>query len=230
MSRDPDRLAGPGAPISPEEEFLRTLILAQRRAHPTAAKMDALAERLGPLLDGPRGGRPLARGLVGWLSGPATKAIGLVAMVVALGEAAPTVSSPPVAVGVAPTPQATQAPPEHEPRASVPVAALPEAAPVAPIASVTPIASVVRSKCDEVSLVDEADAALRAGSPERALTIVRALETRCPSGVLVQERERVAIEALATLGKTERARARALAFEARFPASPHLRRVRQVVE
>lgn len=224
MSRDPDRLAGPGAPSSPEEEFLRTLILAQRRAHPTAAKMDALAERLGPLLDGPRGGRPLARGLVGWLSGPATKAIGLVAMVVALGEAAPTVSSPPVAVGVAPTPQATQAPPEHEPRASVPVAALPEAAPVAPIAS------VVRSKCDEVSLVDEADAALRAGSPERALTIVRALETRCPSGMLVQERERVAIEALATLGKTERARARALAFEARFPASPHLRRVRQVVE
>jgi hypothetical protein len=46
--------------------------------------------------------------------------------------------------------------------------------------------------------------------------------------VLVQERERIAIEALVMLGRHEEAAARARAFETSYPSSPHLRRIRQL--
>jgi hypothetical protein len=79
-------------------------------------------------------------------------------------------------------------------------------------------------------LIDDADAALRAGNAERAHALTRQHAERCPAGTFIQERERIAIEALAKLGRLDAMRDRARAFEERFPSSPHLRRVRSVVE
>ena len=76
--------------------------------------------------------------------------------------------------------------------------------------------------------VDRADATLRAGDAKRALELTREHGARCPNGSFVQERERVAIEALALLGEGEMMRTRAKAFELRFPSSPHVRRIRNL--
>jgi outer membrane protein assembly factor BamD (BamD/ComL family) len=48
---------------------------------------------------------------------------------------------------------------------------------------------------------------------------------RFPSGTLVQEREVLAIEALARLGRLPEARRRLDAFRATFPRSPHVARL-----
>ena len=81
---------------------------------------------------------------------------------------------------------------------------------------------------NEIELVDRADATLRAGDAKRALELTREHGARCPNGSFVQERERVAIEALALLGEGEMMRTRAKAFELRFPSSPHVRRIRNL--
>ena len=93
-----------------------------------------------------------------------------------------------------------------------------------------PAAPAKASCSDEVDLIDDADAALRAGDAERAVALTRQHAERCPGGTFIQERERIAIEALAKLGRLDAMRERARAFEERFPSSPHLRRVRSVVE
>jgi hypothetical protein len=50
---------------------------------------------------------------------------------------------------------------------------------------------------------------------------------RFPHGVLVEEREVLAIDVLRTLGKREDARARLAAFAKRFPTSVYLPQLRQ---
>jgi hypothetical protein len=81
---------------------------------------------------------------------------------------------------------------------------------------------------DEIDLVERADVALREGHAQKAVALTREHAERCPSGSFVQERERIAIEALAHLGQKDEVRARARAFETRFPTSPHLRRIRSL--
>lgn len=61
--------------------------------------------------------------------------------------------------------------------------------------------------------------------PRRALALTAEHKQRFPSGVLAQEREVIAIEALARLGRQDAARARADRFTADFPDSPHRERV-----
>jgi hypothetical protein len=46
-----------------------------------------------------------------------------------------------------------------------------------------------------------------------------------PHGVLADEREVIAIEALAALGRLDDAKARALAFEAASPGTPYAKRI-----
>jgi hypothetical protein len=52
---------------------------------------------------------------------------------------------------------------------------------------------------------------------------------RFPSGVVPQEREALAVEALVRLGRHTAAAARAAAFERDYPNSPHAARVRALV-
>jgi outer membrane protein assembly factor BamD (BamD/ComL family) len=61
------------------------------------------------------------------------------------------------------------------------------------------------------------------------LTLTREHIRRFPSGALVQEREVLAIEALARLGRSSDAKHRLDAFRARFPQSPHIERLATLV-
>ena len=237
MSRDPIRLADQSDPPSPEADLMRGLIRAQQNVRPTAAKMDELAGRLGPILE-PKSPSP-APGAT-WLSASvAVAAVAALAVVtVAVQTTGPTKAAEAVVSTSAPAeqeevllPPELQAEPEPAAEPDAPRAVSVDALPTAVVnVNVRKVPAVAAPRCDEVMLVDDADTALRSGNPERALAVVREIEQRCTAGVLVQERERIAIEALTKAGRVEQARARARAFEARFPTSPHLRRVRQVAE
>jgi len=76
----------------------------------------------------------------------------------------------------------------------------------------------------EVSLLSRAQETL-ARDPARTLDLVRDHERRFDTGLLVQEREVIAIEALVRLGRKKEAETRAAGFHARFPRSAHGRRL-----
>jgi hypothetical protein len=76
----------------------------------------------------------------------------------------------------------------------------------------------------EVKLLERAQDALRS-RPDEALALCNDHAQRFPSGMLVQEREVIAIEALVKTGRKEEARTRADRFKARFPGSSHTRRL-----
>jgi outer membrane protein assembly factor BamD (BamD/ComL family) len=65
--------------------------------------------------------------------------------------------------------------------------------------------------------------------PSGALALTQEHARRFPSGTLSQEREVLAIEALARLGRTSEARRRLDAFRSRFPQSPHVARLATLV-
>ena len=69
-----------------------------------------------------------------------------------------------------------------------------------------------------------------ASDPSGALTLTQEHARRFPSGALVQEREVLAIEALARLGRSFDAKHRLDAFRARFPRSPHIERLTTLVD
>lgn len=72
----------------------------------------------------------------------------------------------------------------------------------------------------------QARQSLRQGDAAGALAKVEAAKTRFPNGALVQEREVLAIEALAQNGNSDAASRRATAFLQAFPSSPHAAHVR----
>ena len=80
---------------------------------------------------------------------------------------------------------------------------------------------------EEVKLVAAAARALR-GNPAEALSLAEQHARTYPEGVLRQEREALAIEALATTGGGEAARARLDAFEIRYPRSSHRARLERL--
>jgi hypothetical protein len=65
--------------------------------------------------------------------------------------------------------------------------------------------------------------------PSDALALTQEHARRFPFGTLLQEREVLAIEALARLGRTAEARRRLDAFRSRFPQSPHVARLTTLV-
>jgi hypothetical protein len=81
----------------------------------------------------------------------------------------------------------------------------------------------------ERSLLDVARAALARGEAGEALAAVDRHGREYPDGVLVEEREALAIKALVALGRREEARARAQRFEQRFPNGLMLRAVKGAI-
>jgi hypothetical protein len=79
----------------------------------------------------------------------------------------------------------------------------------------------------EAALLRDADAALLAGHPSRALALVEEHASRFPGGVLVEEREAERIVVLCALGRAEEARARGAEFVRAAPRSPQLSRIRR---
>lgn len=80
----------------------------------------------------------------------------------------------------------------------------------------------------ELQLLREAQR-LQARDPAAALAVVARHQRLFPSGVLAQERELVAIDALTRLGRSEAARARAATFLRQYPGSVHAVRIRELV-
>jgi outer membrane protein assembly factor BamD (BamD/ComL family) len=72
--------------------------------------------------------------------------------------------------------------------------------------------------------------ALRRRDAAGALATLEATRARFPASVLGQEREALTIQALALGGQREAASARARAFVAQFPASPHAPALRRFIE
>ncbi|AKT43028.1 outer membrane protein assembly factor BamD [Chondromyces crocatus] len=86
-----------------------------------------------------------------------------------------------------------------------------------------------RALSEENTLVTRAQSALARGNPGEALEALNEHQRRFPAGQFSQEREAMAIQALARLGRADAARARAATFRARFPDSVLLRTVDAVV-
>ncbi|MBX7197189.1 MAG: hypothetical protein K1X94_34385, partial [Sandaracinaceae bacterium] len=81
----------------------------------------------------------------------------------------------------------------------------------------------------ELALLGRARAAL-ATHPEVTLALCAEHASRYPEGVLREEREVLAIDALVATGRESQARARAVRFEAAFPQSVHRPHVSQALE
>lgn len=216
---------------SPEAAFLRELVRAEEADLPSPDKMNELVARLAPVISKPA--TTMSRAKFG-LSGAV--------VIVAIAGAWITTSSrselthekldaPSAVEAVTPVvPQTATADVHLESPPALPsidVSALPSAVNSARTGRVT---AVPDGCTGEVALLDEADAALRSGNADRALSLTREHAARCPSGAFTQERERIAIEALANLGRFDEMRMRAQAFERNFPASPHVRRIERVVD
>ena len=140
-------------------------------------------------------------------------------------------------------PQEHAAPPCVSPAASAqrvePVTAPPPppeepvAAPSMPTSSANPRTPSPRSTAEPkaerspVSTLAEEHRLLRAArgaldaDPNRALALARDHERRFPQGVLSQEREVIAIQALRAMGEAEAAKERTDGFEKQYPDSPH---------
>jgi hypothetical protein len=79
----------------------------------------------------------------------------------------------------------------------------------------------------EADLLRQADGAVKAGNPSRALALVHEHATKFPNGIMSEEREAVRIVVLCALGRIEDARAAASLFLREHPRSPLARRVRE---
>lgn len=175
----------------------------------TAASVKALA--VAALVTG--------AGIAGWLSfGPAEGAAPPPSTPVALPAERPAEVPPSPPVSVA----APALPPPNEPAPKL------EALPAAkPLASTAPARRP--EPPSEVELVGKARSALR-GDPALALVITEEHRKAYPRGSLAEEREVLAIEALAALGRRGAARARAAAFEAASPRSAYAARIARAIK
>jgi hypothetical protein len=227
--KDPPRLFEPSSGASDE---LRNLFEHAQRDVPTPAQLASLEAKLGPILDAPppAPAAPAAPSLakigLGLLGGGA-----LVAGVwLAMGRDAPP-PSPVKPAATAATPAAPPAPSipaeaaPSEPAASPSALAPPSAhAPAASPAQVTGTTAKRAPAIPEPELLERARGSLRS-SPERALSLTRQHQLDFPNGVLAQEREVIAIEALRRLGRTEEAARRRERFERLYPQSAHQRKL-----
>lgn len=142
-------------------------------------------------------------------------------------------SPPPPMVPTASTASATISAPEASDtardRPGVPVSSLPEVG-AAPSTGVSTLrndgAASARGLAAERALLDVARRSLASGDPNAALAASDRHAKEYPGGALVEEREAIAIKSLVALGRSDEAKARAGAFERRFPSSLLLRAVR----
>jgi len=220
--------ASSGAPAS-----LRALLEAGKRDVPSAVEIARVEAKLGALFD------TAAAAPASASSGVLAK-VGVATLGGAIVAAGIWFSLPGTEQG---TPGPKQLPvPTVEPQkpevAAPPSVAAPLAAPVAdPSAEQAPAArtqdtapksapTARTAAVPEDALLEQARRAL-GSDPRRALSLAREHETTYPGGVLAQEREVIAIEALRRLGRTDEAERRRERFERLFPQSAHRRKLEQ---
>jgi hypothetical protein len=234
--RDPMRLLDAD---SEAPEVLRSLLESAGNEGPSPAARARLEARLAPLIGLPPAGQA-AQGPVttsAYPAGAATAKIAgglLLAGAIGIGvwwltratpEAPAVEQAPPAAVELVPKLEEVEPPPVASPSG-------PETKPSAaarPEAAAAPERPAPREESTtEVDLLDEARQAL-GGNPAKALQLTRLHEQRFPGGVLGQEREVIAIDALSRLGRTAEAKRRAERFNARYPGSAHQSKIDRLI-
>jgi hypothetical protein len=240
---DPPRWAEspPEGAADEGEQLVRELLTDARKDLPTSHQLGRLAAALGPAFFASAGtavGTAAGVGttkLVGWVvagfTAVAVTGAGAWYVTGSPGDAAAPAASardvrphaPRQPARSEPTGRAEQAPPPASAVQAPPHPAPPKGAP-AP----NPRESA-KSGPSEAQLLESARAAL-SKDPARALALAREHERRFPRGALTQEREVIAIQALARLERDAEARRRAQGFEQRFPASPHKPKVGNSVD
>ncbi|MGC4087015.1 MAG: hypothetical protein QM756_03760 [Polyangiaceae bacterium] len=194
---------------APNAEQLRAL----RAKLPEAAPSRASARKIQP--------RRLTLSTLAWLLPAAAAAMAGGYLATRSGdEVAPMPSHNAVQPPPAPTP-ATSAPIE------MPSAPTASASAPAPKPAVAPTANRADPEA-ELALMREAQAAL-GSDPARALALTKQHAQKYPRGVLAQEREVVAIDALKRLGQNGEAAARAARFRQSHPESAYLPRIERLV-
>lgn len=242
MSSDPTRLR---EDRSGSSKALRVLLAAAAADLPGDAELARLATKLGPLLVPPVAGAA-AGTAVGAGLGTATKlglgaaalvGGGLVAYLAATHGATPVNTPPPPAI-TAPRETPPEPPREAPARAaeapSVDTAASPvqgvDASSTEPPSSSAdaagkhPSAGSARPAASEADLLERARSVL-GSSPAKALALTEQHRAQFPSGVLAQEREVIAIEALKRLGRADAAARRIEEFGRRYPGSAYLKKL-----
>jgi hypothetical protein len=213
---------------------LDELVASARRDRPTPGVLAAVARSLRV----PFVAAPIAAIVV-----PST-AIGSVAAKAGLSRlalfgwgAGSTVAVSSVAIAVALHQPSEPPPVRHVTTAALPVVTAPPQNVAEPVAAPdirrtpTPTPRVVKeapAAWDEPQLIEKARRAL-ASDPRRALALTQEHQRRFPGGALGVERDVIALEALARSGQTAEARRRAFQFEAKYPQSIHLPRVRALL-
>jgi len=230
---DPERLAD-AAPRSP----LGELLASAERDLPSDEQIARLAAQLGPTLDGtpspprPPASAPGASGLVK-VAVVASAMAALVGAGLALRQASHNSADAPTSTPKATLPSASAVP--TQPPAAVPPppaldsAAISDTASSAPSVDKTDASSAkapsAPSKApSEAALLEQARRALNS-SPSYALSLANQHRARFPNGILTQEREVIAIEALRKLNRGGEADQRATGFSKAFPGSAHQRMV-----
>lgn len=225
-STDPLRFAQ-----DPKAGKLGDWLRAGEQELPSEARLARLAERLEPTFAAPVAGSastPLTGALPKLLLGVLAIAGGALLAnslgrehdsAPAQGPTAVAASAPRSAQADLPSAAPAVAPP-------VPQTSAPETAEApAPSATATATANGSRKPAlSEAALLEQARSAL-GRDPARALSLTQQHAARFPSGVLKQEREVIAIEALRRLGRGAAASERASSFERAFPDSAHRRAV-----
>jgi hypothetical protein len=227
MSDDLPRLVSPESDASAR---VRDVLGTALDDDPSPRELDQLTQRLAAALPPgtfPSGG---GGGGGGGAGGAAIAKGAAVAVVIAAGAG----------IWVATTKPPAPPPPRPEVAPAACVAVVESAAPLPvlavsdlPVASDTvkpppprPSAAPAES---ESQLLTRAQEALASGSPAKALAITDEHRRVYPSGVLAEERERIAIEALVKSGDVPKARARADAFATAFPRSAYRARIDALV-
>ncbi len=215
---------------STDDASLRALLESGRDELPNARQLDALALRLGPIL-GPSGGPTGAAVAVPTIAKMAS-VVGLSVAAVVGGTVvvrstnAPEPTAP--TVTAASVPSVASPPPSIIP---VPVMRASEPERVAPVPSpakkIVAPATAEPPKAEpetELRAMQRAQDALRS-NPSEALAICNQSAQLFPRGMLGQERELIAIEALKNMGRTDEAHRRAAQFTKAFPKSTGIRRL-----
>jgi hypothetical protein len=139
-------------------------------------------------------------------------------------------------------PEARDSAPVSAPTVAPPVAAAPaitNVEPVAPEPAPQPTVKRAMKKSEpkaqdlltrESAGLMRARAALRAGDAAEAQRLLEQMTSELPRGVLLQEREVLAIEVLAARGEISAASARARAFAKAHPTSPHTSRLHGLLD
>jgi hypothetical protein len=229
VTSDPKRLTVVGA-----TDLERSLLHAARREKPSPEMTARMAAGLGISVGAAitAASAPVAAAPV--VAAKTTLALwvpaGVIVAAVAAGVVGVRLSSKPEPAPVhaaAPAAPAIAAPPVDSPHVA-PASSGARVEKIRRRAPVAPAPVVAGDLRDQIALIDAARAAVKGGSSERALVLLRRYDSSYPGGAFRPEALALRIEALDQDGRRAEAQALARDFLVRYPHSPVAERVARV--